>query len=449
VPAAKIPVKYTFVGPDEVKVFNNCSFGVHHPGGKNNEAKQTWEWSLPEGQDLYGRNWMKARNMEQDPTQIREKLYADILYALGSYSNQANYVRIYINKEGYGTFNLVDDVIQYSFINAVFYGNSQKPSAYGPLYDGGTGASFDLEQETEDEWSSWTPNEASPEPATYIKMVDQALSEMDPTSDASVQNFTTNVLDTDDFLRFMVMEYLTGSWDGYWMMQTNDGAYQDPASKLWYYLPQDFDGTFGLNLDVPLDFVNQSYTTFPTTYPNATLINKLLENNTTKTKFETYLKETVTVLFNNATLGQRVSAIQDRLKPEVAWDRNITQRSPGVNYHWTYQQFLDNVNEPVNGVGGGGAGQWGVMEWIRTKSQSVADEFSLTLPSKPVNGPSTSVAVTVSSVSSSASASGTDQSSGQTASDPSSSTPSAASSCNSNIMMVLASAVFATAMFNF
>lgn len=239
VPAAKIPVKYTFVGPNEVKVFNNCSFGVHHPGGKNNEAKQTWEWSLPEGQDLYGRTWMKARNMEQDPTQIREKLYADILYAMGAYSNQANYVRIYINKEGYGTFNLVDDVIQYSFINAVFYGaNATKPSALGPLYDGGTGASFDYAQEVGDDWGSWTPNPDSPEPATYLSGVSKAVDDMNPADDASVQNFTNTQLDTDDFLRFMVMEYLTGSWDGYWMMQTNDGAYQDPASKLWYYLPQ-------------------------------------------------------------------------------------------------------------------------------------------------------------------------------------------------------------------
>lgn len=453
VPAAKIPVKYTFVGPDEVKVFNNCSFGVHHPGGKNNEAKQTWEWSLPEGQDLYGRNWMKARNMEQDPTQIREKLYADILYALGSYSNQANYVRIYINKEGYGTFNLVDDVIQYSFINAVFYGNSTKPTAYGPLYDGGTGASFDYAQESEDDWSAWIPNVSSPEDSTALSSVSKAVADMNPADDASVQNLTSTIIDTDNFLRFMVMEYLTGSWDAYWMMQTNDGAYQDPATKLWYYLPQDFDGTFGLNLDVPLDFVNQSYTTFPTTYPNATLINKLLENPTTKTKFETYLKDTVSVLFNNATLGRRVYAVQDRLKPEVEWDRNITQRSPGVDYHWTYQQFLDNVNEPVNGVGGGGANQWGVMQWIVTKSQLVATEFNLTLPSQPVNGPNTSTStVSASSASTASTPSGTDKSSAQTSGDSSSSSSSAASSCNSNIVLVLASAlvgVFASAMFNF
>lgn len=238
VPAEKIPVKYTFIGPEEVKVFNNCSFGVHHPGGKNNEAKQTWEWSLPEGQDLYGRNWMKARNMDQDPTQIREKLYADILSAMGVYANQANYARIYINKDGYGTFNLVDDVIEYSYINAVFYGSiSSKPASYGPLYDGGTGGSFDYATEQPNGFSSWTPNPSSPEDSSALAPVALALSNLDVTNDAQVQNFTT-IFDVDHFLRCIVLEYLTGSWDAYWMMQSNDGAYQDPLDNKWYYIPQ-------------------------------------------------------------------------------------------------------------------------------------------------------------------------------------------------------------------
>jgi hypothetical protein len=217
-------------------------------------------------------------------------------------------------------------------------------------------------------------------------------------------------------------------------------------------LTTDFDGTFGLNLDVPLSFVNESYTTFPDTYPNAVLINKLLENPTTKTTFETYLKDTVSVLFNNATLGRRVYAVQDRLKPEVAWDRNITQRSPGVNYHWTYQQFLDNVNTPVSGVGGGGANQWGVMQWIQTKSQLVATEFNLTLPTQPIDGPAPiNEDSTPSNTSASSSPSGTNKSSAQTSGGPASSPASAASSSGVNIMLILASVVigaFATTMFS-
>ncbi|KAG2181758.1 hypothetical protein INT44_008573 [Umbelopsis vinacea] len=394
VPAQKIPVKYTFIGPDEVKVFENCSFGVHHPGGKKNEAKQTWEWSLPEGQTLYGRSWMKARNMELDPTQMREKLYADILYAIGAYSNQANYVRIYINKDGYGTFNLVDDVIQYSFIDAVFYGGSA-PSSNGPLYDGSTGASFDYDKETADGFSSFIPNPDSPKDATALAGPSLALKNLDVTNDAAVQNFT-NTFEVDNFLRFMVMEYLTGSWDAYWMGQTNDGAYQDPKDGKWYYLPQDFDGTFGLSIPAALDFVDKSYTTWPTTYPEAVMINKLLQNPTVKTTFETYLKDITTQLFNNATLANRVLAVQERLKPEVAWDRNITQRSPGVNYHWTYQQFLENVYEPVNSaVGGDGAGQWGLLQWVAARSQVVAKEFGLTLATSPLTGSKPNVSASV------------------------------------------------------
>lgn len=67
---------------------------------------------MPEGQYIYNRNYIKLRHMEEDPTQMREKLYADILQAMGVYANQANIVRLYINGQGMGTFNMLDDVIQ-------------------------------------------------------------------------------------------------------------------------------------------------------------------------------------------------------------------------------------------------------------------------------------------------------------------------------------------------
>ena len=168
------------------------------------------------------------------------------------------------------------------------------------------------------------------------------------------------------------------------------------------------------------------------------MINKLLQNPTIKTTFETYLKEITTQLFNNATLGNRVAAVQERLKPEVAWDRNITQQSPGLNYHWTYQQFLDNVWEPVNGVGGGGAGQWGLMQWVVARSEFVAKEFGLTLATSPVNGsqPNISAASAVS-----VQASGTAAPTGSQGAQVVNAAMSAGSSITSNTAFVVSSAI--------
>ncbi|KAG1529448.1 hypothetical protein G6F50_017989 [Rhizopus delemar] len=81
--------------------------------------------------------------MEEDPTQMREKLYADCLRAMGTYANQANMVRLFINGRGFGTFNMLDDIPKYSYIRANFYAG-HPPEQMGPLYNGATGASFDV-----------------------------------------------------------------------------------------------------------------------------------------------------------------------------------------------------------------------------------------------------------------------------------------------------------------
>ncbi|KAG0039673.1 hypothetical protein BGZ83_002740, partial [Gryganskiella cystojenkinii] len=199
-------------------------------------------------------------------------------------------------------------------------------------------------------------------------------------------------LDLDSFMRFMVLEYLTGNWDGYWEQQTNDGLYRDPTlNNKWFYLAQDFDATFGVNIPtVDPNFVTWSYKQFPTNFPGAVLINGLLENPTYQKTFESYLKNTVQVLFNNVTLTNRILKYHDFILPDLAWDRNITQRSPGINFKWTFAQATENLFQGVAGDGAApGGAAFGLIEWIVKKSEAVAKEFSITISPTPF-GPSTS-----------------------------------------------------------
>lgn len=326
---------------------------------------------------------------------MREKLYADILQAMGTYSNRANMIRFFINGQGFGTFNMLDDVPQYSYIRAMFY-DGKPPQQMGPLFDGASGASFQYSSNPDD-YSSWIPNPSSPEDYTALNSISQLLNQTNTQDDGQLQTLAKS-FEIDHFLRFMVMEYLTGSWDGYWMEQTNDGAYKDPTTNdTWYYLGQDYDATFGVNLDVPegKDFVSVSYTQFPQRYPGAVMINKLLENANIKTKFETYLKNTTEILFNNYTLTNRVLAYHDFLLPDLAWDRSIVQQSPGINYGWTFDMVTQNLWQGVSGTNAeapGGANQWGLLEWVVAKSQAVAKEFNIQIVTHPVLPASSSAA---------------------------------------------------------
>ncbi|KAG0030290.1 hypothetical protein BGZ81_002827, partial [Podila clonocystis] len=118
---------------------------------------------------------------------------------------------------------------------------------------------------------------------------------------------------------------------------------------------------------------------YPVAFPNAVLINGLLENPKQKAKFETYIKKTVEVLFNNVTLTNRVLKYHEFILPDLAWDRNITQKSPGINFNWQFKQVTENLWNGVASVTNtGGGAQFGLIEWINRKSAAVAKEFQPT-----------------------------------------------------------------------
>ncbi|KAI7892103.1 coth protein-domain-containing protein [Mucor mucedo] len=373
VPKDVYSAKITVIGPDEVNTFENCTVNLHRPGRKNNDAKQSWVYTLPEGQLLASRSTFKLRHQEEDPTQIREKLYADISRKMGTYANEANMVRLFVNKEGMGTFNMLDDVIKYSYIDAMF-NNGTESTEMGGLFDGGSGATFD----PADGYYSFTPNEESPFAQEDIEPFATKFEAVDFSNDAQVQAIA-DYFDYDQFLRFMVIEFLTGDWDGYWMEQTNIGAYiaADENDKM-YFLAQDFDATFGVNLAYEDDFVELPYTDYPTKFPKAVLINKLLENPTVKSTFESYLRTTVIEIFNNATLGNYVNARHEFIYPDLEWDRSIKQRSPGNIFGWTAEQTTQNLVEGVTAPGAStGGAAFGILEWVSEKEAAVKAALSI------------------------------------------------------------------------
>jgi hypothetical protein len=370
------PTEITVIGKDYVKQLKNVSFGIHGAGKSKNNAKQSWKFFLSPDEYMDNRNYFKLRHMEEDPTQMREKLYADCLRAMGTYANQANMVRLFINEEGFGTFNMLDDIPTYSYIRSMFYGGNP-PDKMGPLYDGSTGASFQYLDDPYD-YGDYAPAVGSPEGSEAIYPLAKAFNETNVKDDASIAKFN-EMFDIDQFLRFMVMEYLGGSWDNYWMMVSNDGAYKDYANNnTWYYLGQDYDGTFGVNQ--PVDTLTWPYTKLADTYPEAILIDGFLQNANLNKTFNSYVVDTVKTLFNNDTLGKHIMAYRDFITPDIKWDRSIVQQSKGINYGWTYDQTYDNLFESVDAPNhNGGGAAYGLTEWIAKKAKVVAalNNFSL------------------------------------------------------------------------
>ena len=221
---------------------------------------------------------------------------------MSAYAYDANIVRLFISDEFFGT----DDITRYFYINGVIY-NGKLPQQMVALYDGTLVPKFGFHPDG-DGYSSWVSNGASPETQDAIGPLCETLNKTDSKDQGQIDKLG-NLFEIDGLLRFIVMEYLAGVWDDYLFAQNNDGAYRGPAqNNKWYYLDQDYDAIFGVNLDEPegQQLVNISYARYPRRYPGVYMINTLFQNDGVRVKFESYLKDTVSVLFNNVTLTNRI-----------------------------------------------------------------------------------------------------------------------------------------------
>lgn len=93
-----------------IKTFSNSTISI---GGDSTRdwAKKAYKFSLSKDTDgLYGLRKFKLRAEAPEPTMIREKLYYDMLDALGLPSPSASYVRLFINNDQIGLFLLVDEI---------------------------------------------------------------------------------------------------------------------------------------------------------------------------------------------------------------------------------------------------------------------------------------------------------------------------------------------------
>jgi hypothetical protein len=367
----------TIIFKDQVKVIPNTNLAIHRPGDKSNMAKQSWRIYFPE--EIFGRSFLKLRNSDEDPTNMREKIYADTLKAAGCPANEANLIKMYINGESIGFFTQVDDVNIDSFALAMFYGDMNPyPSRFGVMEQGMAFADF-------------TPGSQY----NFAQQIGQnyvlgPVTKWVPDLTAATLPELEKVFDVETFIRAMAIEFLNGHWDGFWGQYiSNFAVFQDILTgngyMKFYFIDHDFDNTFGVNY--PEDDIeavmNRPYAEHAQLFEKSTLMTKLLAIPSVKTRFETILKTLVEKMYNPNILGKRVEAMQNRYHSYVAWDRQIDRQSPGINYHWTILDYEAAFTGPTGGVVGSGDARAGLSVWVNTKSEAVRSQFNLVFATEP------------------------------------------------------------------
>ncbi|KAF9960869.1 hypothetical protein BGZ70_008457, partial [Mortierella alpina] len=89
------------------------------------------------GETFFNRPIIKCRSSSNDPTQMREKVYFDILNSVGVPTAQGAYVRVYVNGKPYGLCLMAED-IETPYIRTTIHGGSLETKELGSLYQMGS-----------------------------------------------------------------------------------------------------------------------------------------------------------------------------------------------------------------------------------------------------------------------------------------------------------------------
>jgi len=346
---------------------------------------------------IKGRHVFKLRNGGEDPLNLRQLIYGNIIRELGMPSIHSIMCRVYYNKKPLGFYTLQESATAKSFLKTEFYYNpvtdkTEEPDNLGYVLDGTTGSDFEYHPDDEDYYSVFEANEG--EDYSRLIALTKALSELDTQSEAAIKEFEEKWFDIDTFHKAMAMEYLTGDWDGYWLTTANFAVYDDPLESTdgaykFYFITQDHDETFGVGLDAPINTVGKkfpelSYTTqlnrtWKLLYDDPehrTLVDRLIGSSPILQKrFQDTLIAIVENDFNPVAFKEVVGSYYDRFKPEVQWDFSFERPYHPVNSEepgYTFSDWKKNFNKGVGGL------QWGLYEWVKLRAESIKKELCVT-----------------------------------------------------------------------
>jgi len=383
-----------FILKDNYYIFKNV------PCYPKNKKWNKFQFKVELGKDgIEGRYLLKFRDNNEDPTFMRQDLYGDILNALGYPTIQSVKTRVYVNGRAVGYYILQEEAASESFVRSAFHGDNKgnylitDVEELGHAFDCSTGADFYY---TGNDFYSFKVTNPDRYDRSRLVALAKAFEELDVSNMDAVEKFDKEWFDIDSFFKAIAMEYLTAHWDSYWFYSTNFAVYQDPTQSTkdtfkFYFICQDWDGTFGLNAGSTYlrfsDYINHSYKDYVNVEwgideydsPRRYAIDKLLSNKTLKARFETILTTIVTKIFNPVVIGKRLDALVERHREEVAWNYQSCNDYPirkgkGEQLNWTIKDFDKNINEPTSH-----GASYGIKQFVYLRAKAVKEEFGLDL----------------------------------------------------------------------
>ncbi|OUM61188.1 carbohydrate-binding module family 18 protein, partial [Piromyces sp. E2] len=362
--------------------------------GYNSRKYKKLSWKIKLEEPIFGRKSIKLRANANDPTMMRDKISSELYRALGVPTYSSGYIRVMINDDIYGLYNLVDSINK-KWIAPFLYGDDN--AHVGSNYKTYAGADLKYLGESDDAYSSHggyeldkfdeTDIEANGREyyrlAKFTKLFSEWNSKYKNDQSQAAVDALEKFFHLESLLRQMVIESLTFAHDNFWANSNNFIIYYNPELDIYQLIPHDFDGSFNGNLSDAR--FSENYTTDINDCINwanhsrekgdTYFISALFNHNIIKNRYNEIMKDTVYNLFNVDSVAPLIDSISSLIEDDIAWNfgliDSLDSEIPGFVNHFTLKNFKDNTNyknvDYLQGINVDDA-LFGLKEWIQLRS---------------------------------------------------------------------------------
>ena len=315
------------------------------------------------GRDFYGVEKINLNGEHNDVSIIRSKFSWDIFESIEMVAPRANHIEVYINDEYYGLYISVEHIDD-TFLNKNFSDDSgnlwkclwpanlgyrgSDPSDYHPWVD--DNRPYDLK--TNDDEYDFT------QLARLIHIINN-----DPDS-------LEHILDISEFIKYLAINILTGSWDDYRSLQNNFYLYYQPDIERFLLIPYDYDNTFGIDwFSINWDMIDP-YTYYLIADTERPLADIVFNNESYRSLFSRYLRFYIDHVFNISEWGGWIDDTIEMIDSSAYYDTYRT-----LDYGFTYNDFINSFS--ANNYSNQHV-KTGLKEFVINRVSSLEDQITFT-----------------------------------------------------------------------
>lgn len=351
----KLTVDGTVYDTIGVKLKGNSSYN-------NPSKKKSMKVGLDEyvtGQRHDGLKKFNLNNCFKDPTFMREKLMCDFANQMGANSPRCTYARVYLNNTYWGLYTAMEEIdkiyLAKNFTDKK--GNLFKGDPMGDLkWINSTQSSYYTKyelktNETQNDWSD------------LVHLIDN----INNTPSANFHDSMESVIQTPSVLKSWALTNIFANLDSYLGSGHNYYIYDDSTNLVFHYILWDVNEAFGnFNMGMSVNTIQNLSMYYLSNPTNRPLYSKMLANTQYKADLTTQYCNMVPY-FTNALIDPRIDSIKNVIMTDV---QNDTMK------FYTYNDFLNNINNTVTVTSGMTFTMPGLKSFISARNTALVNELA-------------------------------------------------------------------------